>query len=225
MKKQWHLFFISVLLITSSAFGSDFETDSWLGEGFPSFSVKNSPLNLYSNPTVTSGQIQYSLQKGTRIVFDKSKLRMKRSLRQTEKAQGSDNQGPTVYFDETKVITKQSVTLTAKAEVNDVHCKNSTGKKKMVMPDGTERIVKRGDVIIAPGETIEFLQYRAEGYITVRYKDNICEVMGDVTKFSGLEKQPVVEWWIRIVDENKMPKGWLLVDSSQVNFLERGFGF
>lgn len=196
MKNMRCLFIFCVLIVAGSAFGSDFEKDTWPGEGIPNFSAKNNSLDLHSQPTTTSTQIKYALQKGSKVLFDKSKL-----------------------------ITKQSVTLTAKTEVTDVHCENSTGKKKMIMPDGTERIVKRGADVISPGETIEFLQYRAEGYITARYKGSICEVfvMDNVPKFDGLDKKPVVEWWVRVINKDKIPQGWLLVDKSQVNFLKRGF--
>jgi hypothetical protein len=191
------IFFVFyLLLIAGTALGSDFERDVWPGEGIPNFSAKRNSLVLHSQPAATSTEITYGIKKGSKVHFDSSKL-----------------------------ITKQSVTLRATTEVTDVHCENSTGYKKIEMPDGTDRAVKRGAVVISPGETIEFLQYRAEGYITARYKDMICEVfvMDNVPKFYGLEKQPVVEWWIRIIDENKTPKGWLLVDQSQVNFLKRGF--
>jgi len=195
MKKLRHLIIFCVLLITCPVFGSDFETDFWPGEGIPGFSAKNSSLSLYSLPTATSTQIQYKLRKGAKFLFDASKL-----------------------------ITKQSVTLFAKVEVTDVHCKNSTGLKKAIMPGGAEGFSQQRTVIMQ-GETVEYLQYRAEGYITARYKGNICEVfvMDNVPKFEGIEKQPVVEWWIRVVDGNKIPQGWLLVDKSQVNFLKRSF--
>lgn len=206
-----------ILFFASSAFGTDFETDGWPGEGIPSFSTKNSFLNLYSFPTTTSNQIKYNLEKGTKIVFDKSKL-IKESKEATEIP------AKTVYFDESKLITTRSVTLRAKSEIDDIYCKD-TGKIKIKMPDGTERFVERGTVPIVPGDTIEYLQDRPDGYITVKFKGNICEVFigGYPPKFDGLEKQPVVEWWIKIVDENKMPKGWLLYDKSQVNYLETGF--
>lgn len=190
------LFIFFTLIIASSAFGSDFEKDTWPGEGIPNFSAKTNSLILHNQPAVTSNQIKYDLQKGSKVLFDKSKL-----------------------------ITRQSVSLTAKTEVTDVHCEKSTGNKKIIMPEGTEDIVKRGAVVISPGETIEFLQYRAEGYITARYKDRICEVfvMDNVPKFEGLDKEPVVEWWVRVVNKDKLPQGWLLVDGSQVDFLKRGF--
>lgn len=117
-----------------------------------------------------------------------------------------------ILFDKSKQITKKSITLTAKSEVTDLTC-NDTKKFKESTP-----IIKRG-------ETIEYLQYRAEGYITARYNNQICEVfiMDKIPKFEGIGKEPIVEWWIRVIDEKKKPQGWLLVDKSQVNFLERNF--
>jgi hypothetical protein len=47
--------------------------------------------------------------------------------------------------------------------------------------------------------------------------------MDTVPKFEGIEKEPVVEWWVRVADKNKKPQGWLRVDKAQVIFLERSF--
>lgn len=120
--------------------------------------------------------------------------------------------GTKIIYDKSKQITKKSVMLTAKTEVTELWCKDAKGSKD-------------SKPVIKPGDTIEYLQYGAEGYITARYAGNICDVfvMDNVPKFDGLEKEPVVEWWVRVVDKNTTPQGWLLVDKSQVNFLKRSF--
>ena len=99
--------------------------------------------------------------------------------------------------------------LTAITDVTDMYC-----------PD-----IEGNTLAINPGDTIKYLQYRAEGYITAKVRDSICEVfvMDNVPKFEGLEMQPKTEWWLRVVDADSSVLGWLLVDDSQINFLDRSF--
>lgn len=117
-----------------------------------------------------------------------------------------------ILYDKSKLITKKSVTLTAKAEITDLWCADTKSSKRLTP-------------IIKPGESIEYLQYRAEGYVTAKYNNQICEVfiMDKIPKFEGIGKEPIVEWWIRVIDESNKSQGWLLVDKSQVNFLQRDF--
>jgi hypothetical protein len=119
--------------------------------------------------------------------------------------------GERITYDQSKMITKKSVTLTAKEKVTKTFCPG------MPVP------VIGQEPIIQPGETIEYLQYRAEGYVTARYKGVICEVFvaDNNPKFDGLDKKPDVEWWIRVVNDKKVPLGWLLINEDQVNYLQR----
>lgn len=118
-------------------------------------------------------------------------------------------EGERLDYDKSKMITLKSVTLTARTEITDLSCLDSPEIKQT----------------IKPGDTIEYLQYRAEGYITARYKKQICEIfiMDNEPKFDGLEKEPVVEWWVRVIDKNNKVQGWLLVDKAQINYLDREF--
>lgn len=109
-----------------------------------------------------------------------------------------------ISFDRSKVITKQSTFLNVKKKVTDVWC----GDKQ---------------IELNPGDTIEYLQYRAEGYGIVVYKGDLCEVSLSEDDFEGLDKSPVTEWWIRVIDTQKKPLGWLLVDQFQVKLVDRKF--
>jgi hypothetical protein len=111
--------------------------------------------------------------------------------------------GRRVLFDKSKVITKTSVMLTANKEIRDVWCKG-------------------GNTEIRSGNTVEYLQYRAEGYGTVRVSEKICEVFLE-DGFDGMDKSPETEWWVRVVDRDERPFGWILVDRMQLNFLPREF--
>lgn len=112
--------------------------------------------------------------------------------------------GQRIEFDQSRQVTMQSVFLTAKKTVTDLAC-----------PDK--------NIKINAGDTVEYLQYRAEGYGIVRVKGIICEVFvhgkGD---FDGL-KAPVSQWWVRVVGKDQTPLGWLRVGSGQVQLLPRKF--
>lgn len=172
--KMTVLLTVAVLSIGTLAYGADFETESWPGEGIPVFAAKNDTLFLHEEASLTSPTLTVAYKKGGRVVFDKSKL-----------------------------ITKKSVMLTANRKVTDLWCKGET-------------------LAINSGDTVEYLQYRAEGYGTVRVKGKICEVFLE-EGFDGLDKSPETEWWVRVVDDHKKPVGWILVDRTQLNFLPREF--
>ena len=76
--------------------------------------------------------------------------------------------------------------------------------------------------MLFPGDQVELLQYETEGWGTFKVEDKICSLKA--TRDSDFDKageRPIVEWWIRVLDNTKSPIGWLLVDSQQVNRLSR----
>lgn len=104
-----------------------------------------------------------------------------------------------IVWDQSKVITRKSVTWTVKKEITKGSC-------------GT----------LAPGDQVEFLQFEIEGWGTFRVGDKICSLKA--TRDSDFDKEdqwPLVEWWVRVLDNKKSPVGWLLVDAQQVNLLPR----
>ncbi len=62
----------------------------------------------------------------------------------------------------------------------------------------------------------------AEGYGTVRVEGKICQVCLE-DGFDGLEKSPLTEWWVRVVDKQNKPVGWILIDRAKLHFLPREF--
>jgi hypothetical protein len=112
-----------------------------------------------------------------------------------------------VVYDTSKQITIQSVLLRVTSTVTDGWCQG--GKFEP----------------LHPGETVEYLQYRAEGYGTMRVRGMICEVfiMDNEARFDGMDKEPEVQWWVRVVDGEGRGEGWLLVDGSQAEILGREF--
>jgi hypothetical protein len=77
---------------------------------------------------------------------------------------------------------------------------------------------------VQPGDTIEFLQYRAEGTCFVRIAGSVidadpCPAI-DNTAFQ-LIAEPRVEWWVHVT--SKTGRGWLQVEDSIVRQLARVF--
>lgn len=104
-----------------------------------------------------------------------------------------------IAWDQSKVITKKSATWTVIREID----KGSCG-------------------ILYPGEQVELLQYEIEGWGTFRLGDKICSLKASSSSdFDKAGQRPIVEWWVRVVDNAKSPIGWLLVDSKQVELLPR----
>ena len=179
------------------AVATDFESDGMPGEGVPGFASKNAELRLNKLPSKESEEIKLPFRIGERIIYDNTPSKAK----------------VRITYDQSKMITRKSVTLIAKEKVTKTFCPG------MPVP------VIGQEPIIQPGETIEYLHYLAEGYVTARYKGVICEVFvaDNKPKFDGLDKQPEVEWWIRLVDYKKAPLGWLLVNEEQLDYLQRTF--
>jgi hypothetical protein len=47
--------------------------------------------------------------------------------------------------------------------------------------------------------------------------------MDNEARFDGMDKEPEVQWWVRVVDGEGRGEGWLLVDGSQAEILGREF--
>ena len=67
---------------------------------------------------------------------------------------------------------------------------------------------------------MEMLQYETEGWGTFRVGDRLCSMKATRSgDFDKADQRPLVEWWVRVLDNSKSPIGWLLVDSDQVELL------
>ena len=75
------------------------------------------------------------------------------------------------------------------------------------------------------GDTIEYLQYRAEGYITAKVDSRVCELplFHEQEVFGKQFDEPIVEWWVQVEYRDGSSPGWLLVDESQNTFAGREF--
>jgi hypothetical protein len=78
---------------------------------------------------------------------------------------------------------------------------------------------------VSTGEVVEYLQYRAEGTCFVRVRGDVidadpCPAQG--AESFVVEAKPEVEWWIQML-VSRRPKGWLLVDGTNVKEVGRTF--
>ncbi len=102
-----------------------------------------------------------------------------------------------VVWDQSQVITRKSVTWTVKKEITKGTC-------------GT----------LSPGVKVEFLQFENEGWGLFRVGDGLCSLKAThADNFDKEEDWPKVEWWVRVLDNNKSPLGWLLVEPQKVERL------
>ena len=102
-----------------------------------------------------------------------------------------------IVWDQSQVITRKSVTWTVKKEITKGTC-------------GT----------LSPGVQVEFLQFENEGWGLFRVGDELCSLKATrADNFDKEEDWPQVEWWVRVLDNNKAPIGWLLVDPQKVERL------
>ena len=94
-----------------------------------------------------------------------------------------------------------------------------------VKKNGTVRIFCDGPIEheFSTGDTIEYLQYRAEGYITARYNERVCSIplLQNPDIFGEQVDEPVVEWWVKVEYRDGGSPGWLLVDQTQNTFGRR----
>jgi hypothetical protein len=78
---------------------------------------------------------------------------------------------------------------------------------------------------LAPGDTVEFLQHRAEGTCFVRLDGDVVEADVCPTHHEDAVRavaEAEIEWWIRVVEDEE-PAGWLLVEDAAVRQVGRTF--
>lgn len=73
----------------------------------------------------------------------------------------------------------------------------------------------------ARGDTIEYLQYRAEGSGFVRFRGEVisAELLSRKCLPLAQIRDPITELWIRVIDNNANPMGWYRVDDDTVKKL------
>ncbi len=129
------------------------------------------------------------------------------------------NKGELITYDETRYRNVRSgsikVTKTVTLEGRDLGALDYLTRERYYSDVPDKKIQFRR------GETIEYLQARAEGSCIIKWKTKIieleyCSWFDDTNKDFQVISEPINEWWIRVVI-NKKPIGWLLIDDKVVD--------
>lgn len=112
----------------------------------------------------------------------------------------------TVKQGQVKVLASQSITVRSYGLIdwlsrNDYYAK------------GTQKSID-----LKAGDTIEYLQDRAEGECFFRIDYEILAIDEYLLNVE-VTSQPVTEWWVRAVDDRQNPIGWVLIDKKDVEFI------
>ncbi len=174
-----------------------FASELWPGEGIPHLEATGAPLTLRAGPSLSD--------------------RVTATLKQVPA-------GTPVRFDETRYYTRRPGRLAVLR--SDTISGRNMGSLRYLRRDayyGGE--YPAGRFAVVPGDTVEFLQYRAEGTCFVRVRGIVvdadwCPVYDD-SSYSSVE-EPVLEWWIRVTRDD-VPAGWLLVEEDVVRQGARDF--
>ena len=78
---------------------------------------------------------------------------------------------------------------------------------------------------IHAGDSWTYLQYAAEGFVTARVQDKICQLPAYTEEaiFGRDLPQPDVQWWVQVTYADGSSPGWLLVTEDQLLFGPREF--
>lgn len=164
-----------------------FESDMSPGEGIPSFRAK-ADLPLHQEPSAQSPVVAgVTVKKGTVVTGKEARF---------------------------KTIKPGVVSVQAPVTVSGV----SYGKVDRLTKEAyyAENLPEK-NYPLKPGDSIEYLQDRAEGNRLVRLNGEILQIgFGEELKVTS---SPVNEWWVKVSDQKGT--GWLLIDKASVEFLER----
>lgn len=123
------LMLFTLMLSAVNAMAEDFEHDGWPGEGIPGFSVKNTSLQLYKEPSKKSEVITVPVETGENILkadfVESSTLKTR------------------LTYDKSEVITKKSVTWVARMAVTNTFCQGmpipAIGRQPVIQPSEKNR--------------------------------------------------------------------------------------
>jgi hypothetical protein len=173
---------------------STFESDFWPEEGRPVLVAVTRRLTLHEAPSRSSKVIrQMSVPPRQRLVFGETRYR-------------------TLKPGRFSVLAPTSIKGRMLGDI-----------PRLSRADYYSDKFSDTSVSVNVGDTVEYLQYRAEGTCLVRVAGKTIEAdlcpTEKPTEFR-LDSKPVTEWWIHITT-NGTPAGWLLVTNAAVKELDR----
>ena len=185
---------LAVIFSLQSAPGATFEVDLWPGEGRPVFEAVAQQLRLHELPSESSKVLEtIRVRPRQRLTFDDTRYRTMK---------------PGRFF----VLASTRITGRRLGDVS-----------RLARSDYYSGKFGPASVAVMAGETIEYLQYRAEGTCFVRIADSVIDADPCPTQKEGefrLEAKPTMEWWIHIIADGK-PGGWVLVTDATARVVDR----
>lgn len=185
-------------LMSSGAVQSDlvFEVELWPGEGRPVIESVTSALELREQPSSTSRPaLTLPVAAGERLTFDETRFRTMRPGR-------------------LRVVAAATVTGRSLGSI-----------QALSRADYYSARYPNAIVRLNAGDTIDYLQYRAEGTCFVRIAGVVIDAEAcpweDREAFRRVS-EPILEWWVRLV-RNGRPVGWLLLNDSTAKVVDRKF--
>ena len=171
-----------------------FEVDLWPEEGRPVFEAAGQPLQLRATPSLSAPIVAtQSIQAGRRVMFDQTLYRTTRA--------GAFN------------VLKTSEIIGR--DLGNVTRLNKADYYSAKFPQLS--------VSVNPGETIEYLQYRAEGTCFIRIRSRVVDAElcpnQQPDRFRTL-REPTTEWWIHLT-VSKSVVGWVPVSDGTVKEIDR----
>lgn len=179
--------------LLQTAAAAVFESELWPGEGIPVFEAVATQLSLHEQP-LRSSQI-------VRRLAVKPKQR--------------------VSFDQTRYRTIKPGTLTVLAPTS-IKGRLLADVVRLSTSDYYSSKFPAVAVDVDTGDTVELLQYRAEGTCFVRVAGKTIDAALCPTHVGQFRSNvdPIVEWWIHVTITGK-PAGWLLVTDKTVRVADR----
>jgi hypothetical protein len=185
---------IMVILSLQSAASAVFESDLWPGEGIPVFEAVAQQLRLQELPSAASRVVEIlTVKPKQQLTFEGTRYR-------------------TMKVGQFRVLAPTAVTG-----------RRLGGISRLSKPDYYSGKFGPARVDVAPGDTIEYLQYRAEGTCFVRIAGAVIDADPCPTQKKAeftLVAEPVTEWWIQITVAGQSV-GWLLITGSTAKVIGR----
>ena len=185
---------ISLMFSLQSASGATFEVDLWPGEGHPVFEAVAPQLQLHELPSESSSVVEtIRTRPGQRLAFNDTRYRTMRPGR---------------------FVVSASTRITGRRLGELSHLSRSDYYSGKFSP---------ASLPVIGGDTIEYLQYRAEGTCFVRILNSVIDADPCPTEKEGefrLEAKPTLEWWIHVMLDGT-PRGWLLVTDATARVVDR----
>lgn len=183
------------LLLLSTPQGPLLISDLWPGEGVPHFAANTKTLDLHEQPSRTSPLHRVPTSPGAAIDFDSTRFMTLRAGH---------------------VLARESGELSGRVFGRVTHVSKAMYYAATIPSRATG---------YAKGDTLEYLQDRAEGTCMMRVRGEVIEADEcptiDSAAFATLT-QPQTEWWIHVV-MSRASQGWLLIDPRFVRELDRTF--